>query len=66
MPERRRFSACGHPSGASPSSLGAGFAAVALGFIVGSEQVQLLKSGAWARLSFARGHVLVRGAAITI
>lgn len=47
-------------------SLGAGFAAVALGFIVGSEQVHLLKSGAWARLSFARGHVLVRGATITV
>lgn len=46
--------------------LGAGFAAVALGFIVGSESVQLLSSGAWARLTFARGHVLVRGATLSI
>jgi hypothetical protein len=46
--------------------LGAGFAAVALGFIVGSERVPVLTSGAWVRLSFARGHVLVRGATLTV
>ncbi|WP_100810802.1 MULTISPECIES: hypothetical protein [unclassified Microbacterium] len=65
--QRVRSSVWGEPVEAwAGVPLGAGFAAVALGFIVGSEQVQLLSSGAWARLSFARGHVLVRGATLAV
>ncbi len=41
--------------------LGTAFAAFGLGFIVGEEQAQVRSAGAWTRLSFARGHVLVRG-----
>jgi hypothetical protein len=63
--QRVRSAVWGEPVEAwSGLPLGAGFAAVALGFIVGSERVHLLSSGAWARLSFARGHVLVRGATL--
>ena len=41
--------------------LGAGFAAVALGFISGAERVRLFRSGPWTRASLARGHVITRG-----
>ncbi|MDX2375526.1 hypothetical protein M4I32_01775 [Microbacterium sp. LRZ72] len=42
--------------------LGAAFAALSLGFIVGSEQARVFVCGSWTRLSLERGHVLVRGA----
>ncbi|MFJ4039021.1 hypothetical protein ACIPVB_13190 [Microbacterium sp. NPDC090007] len=41
--------------------LGTAFAAFALGFIAGSEEAPVRRSGAWTRVSLARGHVLVRG-----
>lgn len=41
--------------------LGVAFAAFALGFIAGEEQAPVRRSGAWTRVSLARGHVLVRG-----
>lgn len=41
--------------------LGTAFAAFALGFIAGSEMAPVRTSGAWTRVSLARGHVLVRG-----
>jgi hypothetical protein len=41
--------------------LGTAFAAFALGFIAGSEQAAVRRSGSWTRVSLARGHVLVRG-----
>lgn len=41
--------------------LGVAFAAFALGFIGGSEEAPVRRSGAWTRVSLARGHVLVRG-----
>ncbi len=44
---------------------GVAFAAHALGFISGEERVPVTSSGRWYRLSFARGHVLTRGPAIT-
>lgn len=40
---------------------GMAFAAHALGFISGDEQVSVLRSGRWTRLAFRRGHVLSRG-----
>lgn len=40
---------------------GIAFAADALGFISGEEQVPLTRSGRWTRLAFRRGHVLARG-----
>ncbi|MEV8272594.1 hypothetical protein [Microbacterium sp. NPDC077184] len=40
---------------------GCAFAAFALGFIAGEEEVAVRTAGPWTRLSFARGHVLVRG-----
>ncbi len=40
---------------------GIAFAADAMGFISGDEQVPVTRSGRWSRLSFRRGHVLVRG-----
>jgi hypothetical protein len=40
--------------------LGAAFAAFALGFISGQERAQVREVGPWRRLSFRRGHVLVR------
>ncbi|MEZ3161322.1 hypothetical protein AB1K54_12390 [Microbacterium sp. BWT-B31] len=43
--------------------LGAAFAAFALGFIVGEEEVAVRTSGPWTRLTLARGHVIVRGPA---
>lgn len=41
--------------------LGTAFAAFALGFIAGGEIVPVRTSGAWTRVTLARGHVLVRG-----
>ncbi|MFT4219994.1 MAG: hypothetical protein QM611_05705 [Microbacterium sp.] len=41
--------------------LGVAFAAVALGFISGSEAARAFTSGRWTRLTLRRGHVLVRG-----
>jgi hypothetical protein len=41
--------------------LGAAFAAFALGFIVGDEDVAVLTCGPWTRMTLRRGHVLVRG-----
>lgn len=41
--------------------LGVSFAAHALGFIAGAEEAVLRTSGAWSRLTLARGHVLARG-----
>lgn len=41
--------------------LGTAFAAFALGFIVGEETARVLSSGPWTRVSFTRGHVIVRG-----
>ncbi|BDV30781.1 hypothetical protein [Microbacterium terricola] len=41
--------------------LGAAFAAFTMGFIAGEEDARVLTSGAWTRLTLARGHVLVRG-----
>lgn len=40
---------------------GVAFAADALGFISGEEQVPVMRSGRWTRLAFRRGHVLARG-----
>lgn len=40
---------------------GVAFAADALGFISGEEQVPVTRSGRWTRLAFRRGHVLSRG-----
>lgn len=40
--------------------LGVAFAAFALGFIGGEEHATVKRSGPWARLSLARGHVLTR------
>lgn len=44
---------------------GVAFAADALGFISGSEQVAVTTSGRWTRLAFRRGHVLSRGPVAT-
>lgn len=41
--------------------LGTAFAAFALGFIAGAEAASVRASGAWTRVTLARGHVLVRG-----
>ncbi|MFF2632091.1 hypothetical protein ACFVR6_04340 [Microbacterium sp. NPDC058021] len=41
--------------------LGAAFAAFGLGFIGGAETVAVRTAGPWTRLTFRRGHVLVRG-----
>jgi hypothetical protein len=41
--------------------LGTAFAAFALGFIAGGEEAPVRRSGAWTRVTLARGHVLVRG-----
>ena len=40
---------------------GIAFAADALGFISGEEEVPIMRSGRWTRLAFRRGHVLARG-----
>lgn len=40
---------------------GIAFAADALGFISGEEDVPVTRSGRWTRLAFRRGHVLSRG-----
>lgn len=40
---------------------GVAFAADALGFISGDEEVPVTRSGRWTRLAFRRGHVLARG-----
>ncbi|CAN7327023.1 MULTISPECIES: hypothetical protein [Microbacterium] len=40
---------------------GVAFAADAMGFISGEEQVSVTRSGRWTRLAFRRGHVLSRG-----
>ncbi|PRB18912.1 hypothetical protein [Microbacterium sp. MYb62] len=40
---------------------GVAFAADAMGFISGEEQVAVSRSGRWTRLAFRRGHVLARG-----
>jgi hypothetical protein len=40
---------------------GIAFAADAMGFISGEEQVPVSRSGRWTRLAFRRGHVLARG-----
>ncbi len=39
---------------------GAAFAASTLGFLAGAEEVPVFTAPRWARLTFARGHVLVR------
>lgn len=44
---------------------GIAFAADALGFISGEEQVPVMRSGRWTRLAFRRGHVLARGPVAT-
>jgi hypothetical protein len=44
---------------------GVGFAAFSLGFIAGGEAAGVHRSGAWARVSLRRGHILVRGAVLT-
>lgn len=44
---------------------GVAFAAHALGFISGEEQVPVMRSNRWIRLAFRRGHVLVRGPVAT-
>lgn len=44
---------------------GVAFAADAFGFISGEEQARVTRSGRWTRVSFARGHVLSRGPAVT-
>ncbi len=44
---------------------GVAFAAHALGFISGEEQVPVTRSGRWTRLAFRRGHVLARGPVIS-
>ncbi|WP_435744643.1 hypothetical protein [Microbacterium sp. PMB16] len=44
---------------------GVAFAADALGFISGEEQVPVTRSGRWTRLAFRRGHVLARGPVAT-
>ncbi|HWI30379.1 MAG TPA: hypothetical protein VNT50_02735 [Microbacterium sp.] len=43
--------------------LGIAFAAVALGFISGTEHARVFTAGAWTRVSLSRGHLLVRGPA---
>lgn len=40
---------------------GIAFAADALGFISGEEDIPVMRSGRWTRLAFRRGHVLTRG-----
>lgn len=40
---------------------GIAFAADAMGFISGEEDVPVMRSGRWSRLAFRRGHVLARG-----
>jgi hypothetical protein len=40
---------------------GVAFAADAMGFIAGEEQISVMRSGRWTRLAFRRGHVLARG-----
>jgi hypothetical protein len=44
---------------------GTAFAADAMGFISGEEQIGVSRSGRWTRLGFRRGHVLVRGPVAT-
>lgn len=44
---------------------GVAFAADALGFISGEEDVPVTRSGRWTRLAFRRGHVLARGPVAT-
>lgn len=41
--------------------LGIAFAAVTLGFISGAEDVSVFVAASWTRITFARGHLLVRG-----
>lgn len=41
--------------------LGVAFAAFGLGFIAGEERPVIRRTDAWARVTFARGHVLSRG-----
>lgn len=41
--------------------LGAAFAAMSMGFISGAETARVFRSGPWTRVSFERGHVVVRG-----
>lgn len=45
---------------------GAAFAALSLGFLAGDEPVAIYESGAWTRLTTARGHVLVKRKAWTL
>lgn len=57
-----RASVWGQPDAALAGlPLGTAFAAFALGFIAGGEEAQVRTSGAWTRVTLARGHVLVRG-----
>lgn len=44
---------------------GVAFAAHALGFIQGEECAAVTEAGRWRRVSFARGHILTRGPAVT-
>ncbi|WP_217183829.1 hypothetical protein [Streptomyces sp. AC495_CC817] len=44
---------------------GVAFAADALGFVSGEEDVSVVSSGRWTRLAFRRGHVLARGPVAT-
>lgn len=43
---------------------GVAFAADALGFISGEEDVSVVRAGRWTRLTFRRGHVITRGPAV--
>lgn len=45
--------------------LGVAFAAFSFGFIAGSENAPVFRSGRWTRVSLARGHVLSRGPAVS-
>ncbi|PPH97773.1 hypothetical protein C5C95_11145 [Rathayibacter sp. AY1B7] len=58
---RVRSSVWGRPlDGLEDVPAGAAFALFALGFLGADDQVALLESGAWRRLTSRRGHVLVR------
>jgi hypothetical protein len=45
---------------------GAGFAALSLGFLGGDDDVSVLETGPWTRLTTRRGHVLVKRKAWTL
>lgn len=39
---------------------GSAFAAISLGFVVGGDEVRVLETGPWTRLSTDRGHILIK------